>query len=187
MILAHLPAGYLFSRWLGQQLPGKLQSNWLLPCGLLGSILPDLDLLYFYLLDARQHHHHTYWPHLPVFWLPVTVIALNALWHRRNDQTFGCALAMLANIWLHLLLDSWAGDIWWLYPWLDKPFALVQVPPAEGFWLWAFVGHWSFLAEIALLLAAARAWRDANQRRTAASRLTPADRRARYPRPARHR
>lgn len=158
MIFAHLPAGYLLSRKLQRHLPAILQSPWLLPCGLLGSVLPDVDLLYLHLFDASPQHHHRYWTHLPIFWLPVSAIVLNALWHRRNRPAFGCALLLLANVWLHLLLDSWAGDIWWMYPWLDKPFALVQVPPIEGFWLWAFVGHWSFLAETALLLAAARQW-----------------------------
>lgn len=159
MIIAHLPAGYLLCRWLQPRLPVALQSQHLLLCGLFGSVFPDFDLLYFYLLDARQHHHHHYWTHLPIVWLLLSVLLLHGLWRRGHPAALGCAVLFLGNVWLHLLLDSWAGDIWWLYPLLDQPFALFQVPAGPGFWLWSFVGHWTFVAEVILLLSAFRVWR----------------------------
>lgn len=158
MIIAHLPAGYLLSTWLQTHLPPAMRSSKAQHFGLLGSVFPDFDLLYFYLLDDRQHHHHRYWPHLPVVWLVLSVLVLHGLWRRGHPVALGCALMLLANVWLHLLLDSWVGDIWWLYPLFDQPFALFQVPAGQNFWLWSFVGHWTFAAEIVLLVSAFRHW-----------------------------
>lgn len=63
MLTAHLPAGYCLSRVTGTSLPGAL------PVMLLFSVLPDFDLLWFYLVDNRSIHHHRYWVHIPAFWL----------------------------------------------------------------------------------------------------------------------
>ncbi|VTR68827.1 hypothetical protein DESC_720205 [Desulfosarcina cetonica] len=30
-------------------------------------------MIYFYIFDHRQHHHHTYWTHIPLYWAIVLV------------------------------------------------------------------------------------------------------------------
>ena len=57
MLIAHIPAGYLITRAVIKKLPLdvgiELKYLWVLG----GAIVPDLDLLYFYLFDSSGHHH----------------------------------------------------------------------------------------------------------------------------------
>lgn len=69
MILAHLPAGYLLCRLAYRRFRHRIPSDrrfmlW----GLRGSIAPDLDMLYFRLIDHQQTHHHEYVTHWPILW-----------------------------------------------------------------------------------------------------------------------
>jgi len=75
MLIAHLPAGYLLTKALIAKLPSHaaLNKRYLLFLGLFFSIVPDLDLFYFYFVDSTEHHHKLF-PHVPVFWLGVFII-----------------------------------------------------------------------------------------------------------------
>lgn len=156
MIIGHLPAGYLSAhllRW-GSAAVRAIDRKWIVWAALAGSVFPDLDMLYFYLLDHRQHHHHRYWTHLPIFWLIVLPAVLLVLRSARREVAFILSAVFGANVALHLLLDSIVGHIWWLYPFVDTPFSLATVPAAYKPWWLSFVLHWSFLLEVALLAAA---------------------------------
>ncbi|MEM8593156.1 MAG: metal-dependent hydrolase, partial [Pseudomonadota bacterium] len=69
MILAHLPAGYILGRALKP-------APYVMPAALIGSMLPDFDLIFFYLIDDRAIHHHRYWVHIPGFWVILALIVL---------------------------------------------------------------------------------------------------------------
>lgn len=58
MFVAHLPAGYILSKFW----KNKTAQYFLL----IGSILPDLDLLYFYTIGQRAVVHHAYPTHSPI-------------------------------------------------------------------------------------------------------------------------
>lgn len=58
MIFAHLPSGYLLGRGLGG-------SRRVLAAVMIGSGAPDLDMLWFWLVDQGQTHHHRFWPAYP--------------------------------------------------------------------------------------------------------------------------
>ncbi|MFA5185006.1 MAG: metal-dependent hydrolase [Patescibacteria group bacterium] len=151
MFIAHLPAGYLLTRALQR----RLKTTKYLWLGLLASILPDFDLLYFYLIDHRQTLHHEYWIHLPLFWLTiwVAVIIVNAV--VKSRKFFLVSTIFLANIFLHLMLDTFAAGILWLYPFMDTDFVMVHVPDRYPCWIGNFFFHWSFLVEISIVLWAA--------------------------------
>ncbi len=88
----------------------------------------------------------------------ISLIAL-PLMHRLRPTWFAPLAIGLAGVWLHLLLDTWAGDILWLWPMSDHLFHLITVPATPSHfppshWLLSFVLHWSFVAEVALILAA---------------------------------
>ncbi len=118
--------------------------------GLLVSVLPDVDLLYFYLLDGHRHLHHTYWIHLPIFWLGL-LIASVVLATVLGNRLFWLLVAVVySNVFLHLLLDTVVGHIFWFYPFSDQSIALFEVKPKYGWWVWNFVFHWTFLFELAL-------------------------------------
>jgi inner membrane protein len=147
MIIAHLPSGYILAR------AATLRQALVVSAALLGSIFPDLDLLWFFLVDGGSIHHHRYWMHAPGFWLAVGLVLLplvRKLWPAR----FTAALAFCAAIFLHLVLDTLAGGIMWLWPFSGELFTLVTIPATQAHWLLSFVLHWTFLAELAITACA---------------------------------
>lgn len=126
---------------------------------LFGAIAPDLDLLYFFLIDHRQTHHHKYVPHWPLIWLGLLLLA--GLWRRlaADSVAASCALIFAIGGMGHVLLDTLVGDIWWLAPFVDRPFALAQVSAGLQPWWLNFVLHWSFGIELAIVGLAAWVWR----------------------------
>ena len=145
MFIAHLPAGYLTAR-LFARLRGTTARPALVVAGLVGGIFPDIDLLYATLFDHWQVHHHRYWTHLPLVWLGISAVAL--LLFRRPGTARQAVTVFLLAVWGHLLLDSVAGDIWWLWPWLDLPFSLVTIPAIHSPWYLNYLLHWTFALEL---------------------------------------
>lgn len=148
MILAHLPSGYLLGRAAG----GRNRA--ILIAALIGSVAPDFDMLWFYLIDQGQTHHHRFWPHIPLVILGIAAVALplTALIARRwlaPVATFSGAVMM------HLVLDTVNGGILWLWPFSDRLYSLVTVPATRSHWVLSFLTHWSTLAELAIIAAAA--------------------------------
>jgi hypothetical protein len=149
MLTAHLPAGYCLSHAFPRR------SRAVVAACLIGSILPDFDMLFFHFVDNKAFHHHKYWVHIPLFWALIAVVTLPlAIRLKRREM----ALAFFAAIFLHLLLDSIGGGIMWLAPVDDTLYALVTVQPTHSHWVWSFVFHWTFLAEVAIWLAAIALW-----------------------------
>lgn len=153
MFIAHLPAGYLLARGL-QRATGQRNAGFL-ATGCVASVLPDTDLAWFYLVDNRQTPHHDYLFHAPLFWVALCAIgwALGRLLGMARAGAYaGCALAGLL---LHMALDSFAADIRWLWPFTDARFELTRVPnQGYDWWVWNFVLHWTFAAELALCVCA---------------------------------
>jgi inner membrane protein len=141
MLIAHLPAGYITARVVG------VQAGWPLAAALLGSVLPDFDLFWFYLVDDRAVHHHRYWVHAPGFWAISAVVALVVL----RGQARWTAILFFAAVFGHLVLDSIGGGIMWLWPFSDRLFSLIEVPATQSHWVLSFILHWSFAAELAVI------------------------------------
>lgn len=140
-----------------ERVPPHVSGRSFVAAGMLGAVAPDLDIFYFYFVDDRQHHHHLYFPHLPVVWLALVAVSTIWLLGRRNATSL-LAFVFSLNGLIHMLLDTVAGEIWWLGPWVDVPFALVTVPARYQPWWLNFVLHWTFLLEILVLLLAAYVW-----------------------------
>ncbi len=157
MFLAHLPAGYLMARRLAPRLaPDRPRARRLMAVCLVASVLPDIDLLYFYLVDARQTLHHDYWTHVPAFWLVAAGSAVALFRLARVPVPWPAVAGLMAGLFLHLALDTVTGGIAWLYPYDTARFVLVEVPARFDGWVWNFILHWTFLLEIAILAWAAR-------------------------------
>jgi hypothetical protein len=166
MIIGHLPAGYLLAKSLaGRLVAAKGSLPAFLCAALLGSVFPDIDLLYFYWIDHRQHHHHTYWTHFPIVW--GTLAVASALWMRLRKDRMLPTLAFIftLNGCAHMMLDSIVGDIWWLAPFVDQSFSLFTITRSYAPWWLNFLLHWSFLLETALLAAAVVVYVRGRQRR----------------------
>jgi inner membrane protein len=148
VITAHAPSGYILARLLiarWRNLPISARAVVLI--AVIGALAPDFDMFYFYLVDARQTHHHRYFTHWPIVWL--SLIGLSALSFRfiRPAWAFS-ALLFCVCAFLHLILDTLVGDIWWFAPFQDKPYALFTVQSRFSPWWLNFFLHWSFVAEL---------------------------------------
>lgn len=156
MFIAHLPAGYLATRLIldREATPEPLRRR-LLALGMIASVLPDLDLLWFYFVDHRRQVHHAYLPHLPLAWTAIFAAAALVMGLRRAGRTAWLAILVFgANIMLHQVLDTIAGGIRWLWPFSDAEFAMSHVEARHQAWYLNFVLHWTFALEIAILAAA---------------------------------
>ena len=160
MFIAHLPTGYIASALLFPRFENRgIKRVRFLLAGIAGALIPDADLLYFYLADHRQHHHHSYFTHFPLVWL--ALVLLSIAWMRAGRTRAHAALAFIfsMNGLLHMALDTVVGDIWWLAPFVDKPYALFTVPAIYKPWWVNFILHWSFALELVLALIALCLWR----------------------------
>lgn len=142
MFIAHLPAGYLASRL---RTFSERRERVLL---MVGSILPDIDMIYFYTLGGRRTHHHDYLTHLPA----VFVLFLLALLPLKRLRKPGFAL--FCGLMLHAILDTLCGDVKWLWPLSDRYFSLVHIDDAYGHWIKNFVLHWTFGIEVLIVITA---------------------------------
>ena len=151
MFIAHLPAGYLTAR--GAERCGAKHPLLMAAC-LLGSIAPDFDLLYFYLVDSCRHHHHSYFIHWPVVWLGLLLLSLLWLLWRRGGVAIP-AVAFSASGLLHIALDGVVGDIQLFAPWSDEYYVLATVPALHKPWWLNFFLHWSMGIELLICSLAA--------------------------------
>jgi inner membrane protein len=156
VFIGHLPASYLAtSVVLDRNGVAGSQRRRLLALGLAAGIAPDFDLPYFYLVDQRRHLHHSYFPHLPAFWLAVLALSSAVLWLAHSRKASWLVLGVIGlNVTLHLVLDSVAGGIRWLWPLSHTEFRLVSVPARYHPWYLNFILHWTFGLELALVIGA---------------------------------
>lgn len=152
MFIAHLPAGYILARHLLQKRhPVSATRRAILVAAMAGAIAPDLDMLYVYLVDHGQTHHHTYPSHWPMLWFGLLAMSLAAMRLVKGRSWPVLALIVSLGGILHLLLDSVVGDIWWLAPLLDRPYALFSVAARVQPWWLNFLLHWSFALELLIV------------------------------------
>lgn len=160
MFIAHLPAGYLATRFLLRRMDVQgVNPGAFLAAGLAGSVAPDLDLFYFYLIDDRANPHHSYVTHLPAAWLALAgLLALLSCFKRVKAVAMPWMVFALNGL-LHLALDTVAGGIRWLAPFYTGYFSLFKVEPLYRPWWLNFFLDWTFAIELAIVLAALIAWR----------------------------
>lgn len=160
MIIGHIPSGYIFVKYLIRKTPKSNDvTKRIMLAGVLGAVAPDIDMLYFYLIDNRQTHHHLYWSHYPIVWF--TLLSATFFLHktiRCETQTY-LGLVFCGGGIVHLLLDSVVGDIWWFAPFYNEPFSIFDVSDVYKSWWLNFVLHWSFALEMSLCVWAYALWR----------------------------
>jgi hypothetical protein len=149
MFISHIPSGYIMVVSLIQRLKKYPVSAKLITwIGAVGALAPDIDMIYFYLIDHRQTHHHKYISHWPIFWLVLSVaFALSYRFSQKSKIIFISLIFCLGGV-LHVILDSFVGDIWWFAPFIDKPYAVFTVQAIFKPWWLNFFLHWSFAMEL---------------------------------------
>jgi len=159
MFIGHVAAGYIWTKLL---LKNRVFNNndhkqqfiyfW---TGILGSFFPDIDIFHFYLIDGRKHLHHSYWTHMPFFWLIALCLLLLISMIRKNKNLRNASIFFISNIFIHLLLDTVAGGIYWLYPFSKGMVTLLEVPVKSTSWIFNFVFFWTSTVEGILIILAA--------------------------------
>mgnify|MGYP000875722709 FL=1 len=164
MFIAHAPSGYILAISLMKRMvSAPVTARALVIVGIMGALAPDLDMVYFHLIDHRQTHHHKYISHWPIVWFGLTM--LPAIWfsHARQSKWAALSLVFCLGGILHVVLDSLVGDIWWFAPFLDQPYALFSVPIKFQPWWLNFILHWSFAVELAICIWALLIYRGRSQ------------------------
>ena len=89
------------------------------------------------------------------------MLVTSSIWFKLAHKKSGAALALIFSIngFIHMLLDSIVGDIWWLAPVIDQPYALFTVEAVYKPWWLNFILHWSFALEILVFFWAIYLWR----------------------------
>lgn len=157
MFIAHLPAGYLLTRAILRR--AHRPSGKLLALGLVASIAPDFDLLYFYFFDQRQVHHHAYALHWPLAWAAVCGSVMCVALLLKKRAWLLPAIIVLANGLLHMVLDTLVGGIAWLAPFNKALWHVTSVPAQYSWWPANFILHWTFLLELLIVLVAYLQWK----------------------------
>jgi membrane-bound metal-dependent hydrolase YbcI (DUF457 family) len=93
------------------------------PLCVLAGNLPDLDRNVAKRLGVKRRDHHRWVSHSLVGWLAPTALAL-AL--GRRNATVRRATAL---VWVHLLLDTYADGIAWLWPLREDKIGLFRKTP----------------------------------------------------------
>ncbi|KIC39945.1 hydrolase [Ruegeria sp. ANG-R] len=151
MFIGHLPGAYLIFRTTAPNL-GKLAFT----AAMIGAVAPDVDILWFYLVDDRGHHHHSYLTHRPIIWAG---FLLAGLLIRQWLQKTGTFLTFFgAGGLVHMLLDSITGEVAWLWPFSDATHPLVTVQATHSHWILSFLNHWTFKVEILITMIAILVW-----------------------------
>jgi hypothetical protein len=151
MFIGHAPSGYIMVSLLLKKFPASnISTTICLATGIFGALAPDLDLLYFFLVDHRQHLHHSYVTHFPLFWLGL--LSLSAAWLGLANKNKYAALAFIFCLggFVHMILDTIVGGIWWFAPFIDRSFSLFKVSSYYKPWWLNFILHWSFGLEFCL-------------------------------------
>jgi len=84
MIFAHLLIGYVITTLITQ----KQKSPIAYYAGIIGSILPDIDLFYHSFLSNGKTLHHAYLTHIPILWFAITTVALFAQYFSNAKSWF---------------------------------------------------------------------------------------------------
>jgi len=152
MFIAHLPTGYLLAKLLRKKTQQHLSWKTLLICGLMGSIFPDIDLIYFYLIDARQNNHHSYISHIPFYYLTLYLFVSVLFLITGNKRNLMISSVFMLGVLLHLILDTVAGGIIWYYPIYEQYVTLSVVKEKYNWWVLNFILHWSFVLELVIII-----------------------------------
>lgn len=164
MILGHMPAGFIVSWLYLRRHRGRTDYISLLGIGMFASVAPDLDLFYHHFVDDRQHGHHSYWTHIPIYWVGIYVLLLFPL-RRWGTQPICIGLnCVFLGLMSHMILDSITSGIKWLYPFDNQYIGMWRwwlVPARYDWWVLNYILHWTFIFETILMSSAAWiAWRD---------------------------
>ncbi len=154
MFFAHLPAGYIISQVTEKKFGATVSSRKIMAMSLVGSIAPDLDLIYFYLISARTMTHHAYLPHIPLFWIIVFLLLLMTNLITYSKERILLSTLFIINVFVHLILDTVVGGVIWLYPFKTEYVSFFVINARYDWWVLNYLLNWTFVFEIGIIAMA---------------------------------
>lgn len=129
MIFVHAPAGFL-TAWLTRRFwqkenLSKKQTIVLYGLTILGGLFPDVDLFYYYLVDASASHRE-FFTHSILFYCLLFVLFYFWAWYRKSAYGKTAIGLFILGCLSHLFLDS-LGILALFYPLTSQTFGWSQV------------------------------------------------------------
>lgn len=170
LLPGHLAAGYLVSKALIQvgAFPLSAQEyNVAIATGMIASVIPDLDLIYFFFKNKSAKlqddtSHRTLYSHAPFLWALVGILIYM---FASTEVIKVSGLALWLGSWSHFLGDSIEYGIMWLWPFSSKQLSIRRIsnkgPEEKAFvrFYWKFfwgiyVRNWTFWIELGVIASA---------------------------------
>lgn len=130
MIFAHGPLGYLVARitqkaW-GNTSFTEQQTRWLCALGFVAGIFPDIDLFFYYLVDAASSH-RALPTHTPIFYAALCAPVYAAARLRNIHWLQSASIIFFFGTMSHLLTDGIFAQVRYLDPFSKDFFGLADV------------------------------------------------------------
>ena len=119
--------------------------------GLLGSVAPDFNPFFFWLFDIEQDNHLNF-SHYPSFWL--LLLIASAFWFvidRRSQNPVSVFMLSISGF-IHMMLDTVSGRIYWLAPFSYRPFSIGELVENANPWLVNRFPGWIYGVELLILI-----------------------------------
>ena len=118
MIIAHLPGGYIIGRLLEKIESSAIRQKRIMQVALIGSVLPDLDMLYFYWVN-RTSDHHLFVSHIPAYYCALLPLVILGRVFSSFRYVGNLALTLWVSLMLHAVLDTVVSGILWTFPFVE--------------------------------------------------------------------
>lgn len=119
MLIAHGPLGYIIAettkRWWKSIITSKQRLRWVLIVGFIGGIFPDIDLFFFYFIDASQSHRQLI-THSLLIYAFVCLCGIGVLKFSRFKYAGVLIMVFGLGTMSHVLTDMIVGMAVWLAP-----------------------------------------------------------------------
>ncbi len=157
MVFAHASAGFL-AAWLGERFWNKTElprapKIFLYGLAIFGALFPDIDLFYYYLVDASVSHRQYFTHSLIVYFLFFALVYLWAVWRKSFILKVGISLFTIGAL-THLATDA-LGIISLWYPLDDTLVSWLQISWLEKSWLGANSTITNYILEVFFLVESA--------------------------------
>jgi len=154
MLFAHAPVGFLisyFTRKFWNRGLSLAQFYILLILGAFFGVFPDLDVFYYYFVNARALHREVIF-HSFVLYLVIFAILYFVGRVMKNAFCRALSFVFFFGTLSHLVLDSLAAGIMWVYPINHRLFGLLIIPQIADSFFGQYFTLINFSLEVVLTI-----------------------------------
>lgn len=130
MIFSHAPAGFIATfatRYFWNKKLTKKQTYILYLIGIIAGIFPDIDVIYYYLINASTRHRELI-THSPFFYILIWIILYIIAYLTKKQILKSLGLIIFTSSLSHFILDSITTGIPWFYPFSTRTWGLLNLP-----------------------------------------------------------